>query len=116
MEPADGDGRADKIPVFADGLNIPTGIALGYGGTWVLNSPDLLCLRDTDGDGRADRSEVVVTGFGRADAHELPSTLTWGPDGWLYGFNGVFNPTRISSGVQEYASPCALSRLHPRTP
>ena len=62
----------------------------------MLNAPDLLFLRDTDGDGRADR-EVVVTGFGRADTHELPSTLTWGPDGWLYGLNGVFNPSRVES-------------------
>jgi len=115
LEDTDGDGRADKITVFAGGLNIPTGIAIGYGGAWVLNAPDLLWLRDTDGDGRADRSEVVVTGFGRADAHELPSTLTWGPDGWLYGFNGVFNPSRISSGGQEYAFTCALWRVHPRT-
>jgi hypothetical protein len=62
--------------VFADGLNIPTGLAVGYGGVWVLNAPDLLVLVDTDGDGRADKSEVVVTGFGRADAHELPRPFT----------------------------------------
>ena len=115
LEDTDGDGRADKFTVFAGGLNIPTGIAVGYGGAWVLNAPDLLWFPDADGDGRADRSEVVVTGFGRADAHELPSTLTWGPDGWLYGLNGVFNPSRILSGGQEYAFTCALWRVHPRT-
>jgi putative heme-binding domain-containing protein len=115
LEDTDGDGRADQVTVFAGGLNIPTGIATGYGGAWVLNAPDLLFLRDTDGDGRADRTEVVVTGFGRADVHELPSTLTWGPDGWLYGLNGVFNPSRIVSGGQDYAFTCALWRVHPRT-
>ena len=115
LEDADGDGRAEKVTVFADGLNIPTGIAIGYGGVWVLNAPDLLFLRDADGDGRADQTEVVVTGFGRADVHELPSTLTWGPDGWLHGFNGVFNPGRIVSGGKEYAFTCALWRVHPRT-
>jgi hypothetical protein len=26
-------------------LNIPTGVAVGYGGVWVLNSPDLLFFR-----------------------------------------------------------------------
>jgi putative membrane-bound dehydrogenase-like protein len=81
----DGDGRADKFTIFADGLNIPTGLAVGYGGVWVLNDRDLLFLVDTVDDGRADKTEVVVTGFGRTDAHELPSTLTCGPDGWLYG-------------------------------
>jgi putative membrane-bound dehydrogenase-like protein len=115
LEDTDQDGRADKFTVFAGGLNIPTGIAVGYGGVWVVNAPDLLFLQDTDGDGRADRTEVVVTGFGRADTHELPSTLTWGPDGWLYGFNGVFNPSRIRSGSKDHAFTCALWRVHPRT-
>jgi putative heme-binding domain-containing protein len=115
LEDTDRDGRADKVTVFADGLNIPTGVAVGYGGVWVLNAPDLLFLRDEDGDGRADRSEVVVTGFGRTDTHELPSTLTWGPDGWLYGLNGVFNQSRVRSGGKEFAFTCALWRVHPRT-
>jgi hypothetical protein len=48
-------------------------------------------MQDTDGDGKADKQEVVVTGFGRDDTHELPNSLTWGPDGYLYGLNGVFN-------------------------
>ena len=86
--------RCDKVTVFAEGLNIPSGIAVGHGGVWVANSPDLLFLQDTDGDLKADKTEVVVTGFGRTDTHELPNSLTWGPDGWLYGLNGVFNYSR----------------------
>src|ERR1700761_3659050 len=61
MEDTDGDGRMDKFTVFAEGLNIPSGIAVGAGGVWVANAPDILFLQDTDGDGRADKSEVVVT-------------------------------------------------------
>jgi putative heme-binding domain-containing protein len=115
LEDTDGDGRADRFTVFADGLNIPTGVAVGHGGVWVLNAPDLLFMQDRDGDGRADSREVVVTGFGRADTHELPSTLTWGPDGWLYGLNGVFNPSRIRSRGKEFAFTCALWRIDPRS-
>src|SRR5207248_6739423 len=37
LEDTDGDGRADKVTVFAGGLNIPTSIAVGYGRAWVLN-------------------------------------------------------------------------------
>src|SRR6059058_5616433 len=95
LEDTDGDGKADKFTVFADGLNIPSGVAVGHGGVWVANSPDILFLQDTDGDGKADRREVVVSGFGRHDTHELPNSLTWGPDGWLYGLNGVFNPADV---------------------
>jgi putative heme-binding domain-containing protein len=116
LEDTDGDGRADRITVFAEGLNIPSGIAVGHGGVWVANSPDILFLKDTDGDGRADSKEVVATGFGRFDTHELPSSLTWGPDGWLYGWNGVFNPAKVTSkNGKTYEFTCAIFRIHPRT-
>jgi putative membrane-bound dehydrogenase-like protein len=115
LEDTDGDGGADRFTVFADGLNIPSGIAVGHGGVWVANAPDLLYLQDTDGDGRADRQEVVVTGFGRADTHELPNSLTWGPDGWLYGINGVFNPSHIEYRGKTFDFTCALFRVHPKS-
>src|SRR5438552_17404918 len=114
LEDTDADGRADKVTIFADGLNIPTGVAIGYGGVWVLNAPDLLFMREKDG--KEISREVVVTGFGRTDTHELPSSLTWGPDGWLYGLNGVFNESRVrSNNGKEYSFTCALWRVHPRT-
>ncbi len=109
LEDTDADGRADRFSVFAEGLNIPTGVAVGHGGVWVLNAPDLLFMREKDG------REVVVTGFGRTDTHELPNSLTWGPDGWLYGLNGVFNQSRVASEGREYRFTCALFRVHPRT-
>ncbi len=124
LEDTDGDGKVDKTTVFAEGLNIPSGIAVGYGGVWVANSPDILFLQDTDGDLKADRTEVVVTGFGRTDTHELPNSFTWGPDGWLYGLNGVFNHShvRYSESNPHYNADhpgweftCALWRIHPRT-
>jgi putative membrane-bound dehydrogenase-like protein len=67
MEDTDGDGAMDKFTIFAEGLNIPSGIAVGSGGVWVANAPDILFLQDTDGDGKADKREVVVSGFGRDD-------------------------------------------------
>jgi putative heme-binding domain-containing protein len=115
LESTRGDGHYDKITVFADGLNIPSGIAVGHGGVWVANSPDILFLQDTKGTGKADRKEVVVTGFGRADTHELPNSLTWGPDGWLYGLNGVFNQSHVQHGGKDFRFTCALFRIHPRT-
>ena len=114
LEDTDGDGRADKVTIFADGLNIPTGVAVGYGGVWVLNAPDLLFLREENG--KEVSREVVLTGFGRTDTHELPNSLTWGPDGWLYGLNGVFNQCSIqSNNGKRYDFNCALWRVHPRT-
>lgn len=123
-EDTDGDGKCDKFTVFAEGLNIPSGIAVGHGGVWVANAPDILFLQDTDGDGKADKQEVVVTGFGRDDTHELPNSLTWGPDGYLYGLNGVFNYSHIKypKGSPHFDEKhpgwkftCALFRIHPVT-
>src|SRR5262245_24128919 len=114
LEDTDQDGRTDRVTTFAEGLNIPTGVAVGYGGVWVLNAPDLLFLREKKG--KESSREVVLTGFGRTDTHELPNSLTWGPDGWLYGLNGVFNQSRVrSNNGKEYQFNCALWRVHPRT-
>ncbi|MFM8930561.1 MAG: PVC-type heme-binding CxxCH protein, partial [Gemmataceae bacterium] len=49
------------------------------------------------------------------DTHELPSALTFGPDGWLYGLNGVFNPSVIRHQGKENTFTCAMWRLHPIT-
>jgi putative heme-binding domain-containing protein len=115
LEDTDGDGKADKATVFAEGLNIPSGIAVGHGGVWVGNSPDILFYPDADRDGVADGPpRVIVTGFGRADTHELPNSLTWGPDGWLYGWNGVFNPSKITYRGKTHEFTCAIFRIHPR--
>ena len=125
LEDTDGDGKCDKFSIFLDGLNIPSGIAVGHGGVWIANSPDILFVPDADRDGKPDGPpQVVVTGFGRTDTHELPNSLTWGPDGWLYGLNGVFNYSHVKysetnpnfkADHQGWPLTCAMFRLHPRT-
>ena len=79
LEDKDQDGKADKISTFADGLNMPTGFALGHGGVYLAEGPDLLHLRDTDGDGKADQREVLFTGFGTGDTHQNINSLAWSP-------------------------------------
>jgi putative membrane-bound dehydrogenase-like protein len=109
------DGKASKVTTFAEGLNIPSGIAVGHGGVWVANAPDILFYK-VGKDGKAEgKPEVVVTGFGRTDTHELPNSLTWGPDGWLYGWNGVFNHSHVKHRGKEYRFTCAIFRIHPKT-
>ncbi len=125
LEDTDGDGKADKFSIFADGLNIPSGIAVGHGGVWVANAPDILFYPDANRDAKPDgEPQVVVTGFGRDDTHELPNSFTWGPDGWLYGLNGVFNRSRVKYGEKNpnykadhpgWDFTCALFRIHPVT-
>lgn len=89
-------GRAAKVSVFAEGLNICSGIeALPGGRVIVANAPDILLLTDTDGDGASDTREVLYTGFARDDTHELPNSFTWGIDGWLYGLQGHVNVSDV---------------------
>lgn len=119
LEDSDGDGLADKVKVFVDGLNLATGILIGNGGVYVGQAPHLLFFQDTDGDDVADKREVVMTGFGLEDRHELLNGFTWGPDGWLYMTHGVFTHSKVKDpnnpnddGVIMTA---AVARFHPRT-
>jgi putative membrane-bound dehydrogenase-like protein len=119
LEDTDADGRADRVHVWADGLNLATGLLLGDGGAYVGQAPHLLFLEDTTGDDRANRREVLMTGFGLQDRHELLNGFAWGPDGWLYMTHGVFTYSTVrqtgdadDDGVQMNA---ALARFHPRT-
>jgi len=54
LEDTNRDGKADRLTVFADGLYIPTGFALGDGGVYISQQPNLMFLQDTNGDGKAD--------------------------------------------------------------
>ncbi|HSY19950.1 MAG TPA: PVC-type heme-binding CxxCH protein, partial [Candidatus Acidoferrales bacterium] len=118
LEDTRGDGHADKVTVFADGLNLATGIQLGYGGAFVGQAPDLLFLADTNHDDKADRRTVLMTGFGLEDRHELLNGFTWGPDGWLYMTHGVFTHSKVK--MPEASAPgvevtAAVARYQPRT-
>jgi len=119
LEDTDADGRADKVTVFADGLNLATGVAIGNGGVYVGQAPDLLFFEDSNGDDKADKRTVLKTGFGLEDRHELLNGFTWGPDGWLYMTHGVFTHSKVRNpddpkddGVVMDA---AIGRYHPRT-
>ncbi|TWT38599.1 PVC-type heme-binding CxxCH protein [Blastopirellula retiformator] len=88
-EDTDGDGVYDKQKTFVDGLNIATSALPGRGGVWVMNPPYLLFYPDQDQNDVPDGDpEVHLAGFGMADTHAVANSLTWGPDGWLYGAQG----------------------------
>jgi putative membrane-bound dehydrogenase-like protein len=118
LEDTDNDGRADKVTVFADGLNLATGLQLGNGGVYVGQAPDLLFLQDTNHDDVADTRTTLLTGFGLEDRHELLNGFTWGPDGYLYMTHGVFTHSKVR--IPEASAPgvevtAAVARFQPRT-
>src|SRR5262245_24310242 len=82
-EDLDGDGRMDTFKDFVTDLNLCSGMAIGYGGVFVVQSPYLLFYADKNGDDVPDgEPEVLLKGFGMEDTHALANSLTWGPDGW----------------------------------
>ncbi len=104
--------------MFAQGLNLVSGIEVGYGGVFVGAAPELLFIPDRNHDDKADGPPVVLLdGFGFQDTHEVLNSFLWGPDGWLYGNQGVFNTARIGRpGVPASERPelrAGVWRYHP---
>lgn len=96
LEDTDGDGLMDSARDFVAGLNLASGFAFGDGGVYVLNAPYLLFYPDRDRDDVPDADpDVLLAGFGLEDAHSVANSLTWGPDGWLYGLQGSTVTARI---------------------
>jgi putative membrane-bound dehydrogenase-like protein len=93
LEDTDGDGKADKVTVFCDGLSLATGIQVGNGGVYVGQAPYLYfypIISDGPEGPKAGARQTLLTGFGLDDRHELLNSFCWGPDGWLYFTQGVF--------------------------
>ena len=95
-------GHARKITVFADGLNIPSGVQPlprkpGAKGDSVIvySIPNIWLLTDTDGDGRADTREVLYGTAGFLDTHGGMSSFLYWIDGWIYGTHGFRNHSEI---------------------
>ena len=97
LEDANGDGRADKVTVFADQLNIPIGL-IPYGdGVICFSIPNIWFLRDTDGDDQCDVREVLYGPFDTTrDTHGMCNAFRRGEDGWIYACHGFNNRSDVA--------------------
>ncbi len=116
LEDTDLDGKLDKRTVFAEKLNLVSGLEIGFGGVWVGAAPYLLFIPDKNGDDVPDGipmkaaepmpevkfpldvppgTQVLLDGWGYEDTHETLNSFIWGPDGWLYGCHGVFTHSAV---------------------
>jgi putative membrane-bound dehydrogenase-like protein len=117
FEDTDGDGKFNRRTVFKEGLNLVSGLEVGFGGVWVGAAPYLMFIPIADGDEPkpAGEPKILLDGWAYQDTHETLNTFKWGPDGWLYGCHGVFTHsnvgkpgapdserTRINAGIWRY--------------
>ncbi|MEX2344565.1 MAG: PVC-type heme-binding CxxCH protein [Balneolaceae bacterium] len=97
LEDTDGDGKADKQTIFADGLHLPVGFELTPEGVYISQGTNLMLYTDTDGDDRADQSEIILSGFDDHDTHHAHSAYTSDPSGAIYMGEGVFLHTNVET-------------------
>jgi glucose/arabinose dehydrogenase len=116
LEDSAGTGKATKATVFADGLYLPTGLALGDGGAYVGCQPNVWFLKDTTGAGVADHRERILLGFGNADSNRGVNNFRWGPGGDLYFNEGVYNYAQVETpyGLRRNFN-AAVYRYEPQT-
>ena len=90
-------GKIAKTTTFIDGLNCPTGFQFYKDGVLLMQSPDLLYVRDTDGDGKADTTERVLHGLDAADSHHETNSICLEPGGAVYLSDGVFHRSNVET-------------------
>ncbi len=88
LEDSDGDGRIDRMTVFADRLPPCYGVIAARDGVIALCAPDIVFLADRDGDGKAEVREKLFTGFGVGELWTRISNPRWGVDNWIYAASG----------------------------
>ena len=118
LEDTDNDGLFDKRKVFWDKGNYLTGLQLGFGGVYICCSPNVSFIPDRDGDDVPDGEPIVLLdGWSTKGVHNVVNGLTWGPDGWLYGCNGITSPSKVGKpgtpDDERIDINCGIWRYHP---
>lgn len=118
LEDTNGDGTFDSRKVFLDnGVNFSS-VEYGFGGIFVTAIPNLLFIPDANHDDVPDGPpQILLDGFDLKAVHNVANGLVWGPDGWLYGCNGILSNSRVGPpGIaDENRIPinCGIWRYHP---
>ena len=106
LEDTNSDGKADKVTVFASGINIGSALTFANGGLIVAALPNMLFFKDTNGDDKADVRQILSSGWGVRDTHGQASNLQYGLDNYIWGsigYNGGnVNGKQFSQGAYRF--------------
>jgi putative membrane-bound dehydrogenase-like protein len=83
------DGQFEKSEVFADRLDMPTGLALWKDGAVITLAGQVVWFQDTDGDLKSDAQQVWIEGFAKENEQLRANHPRLGPDGWWYIASGL---------------------------
>ena len=114
----DGTGHFKSRKVFLDNGTNLSGIEVGFGGVWLCSTPNLIYIPlDESGDKPAGAPQILLDGWSLQAKHNVFNRLTWGPDGWLYGCNGILETSYVGKPgtPQNQRTPinCGVWRYHP---
>ena len=117
-EPTKEGGWSSKV-FLEKGVNL-SGIVIGHGGVWLTSVPNLLFVRtDSDTDKPLAPAQVMLDGWSLKTKHNVVSNINWGPDGWLYGLNGIQSESRVGApgtpDAKRTKMDCGVWRFHPTT-
>src|SRR5438067_524378 len=121
FEDTDDDGEFDVRQVVYDRGSNLSGIELGHGGVWLCSTPNLVfvpCDFNADKPAPTGKPEVVLDGWNVKDTkHNIFNSLIWGPDGWLYGCNGIQSQSKVgrpgAAAKDRVEMNCGVWRYHP---
>lgn len=89
LEDTDGDGRFEKVTIFADQLLFATGLQPWKGGVIVTLAGDVYWMKDTNNDGKADVREHWFTGFKQDNPQLRANHPTFAYDNHIYLSSGI---------------------------
>jgi putative membrane-bound dehydrogenase-like protein len=121
FEDTNGDGHFDvRHVVYDQGSNL-SGIELGHGGIWLCSTPNLVflpCDFNADKPTPTGKPEIILDGWNVKDTkHNIFNSLIWGPDGWLYGCNGIQSQSKVgrpgTPDKDRTQINCGVWRYHP---
>src|SRR5262249_50355156 len=98
--------------VFADKLNIPTGMLISRGGVIVFDSGQTVFLKATKGDDKADVREVLFGTWSRPDTHGTASNMQYGLDNWVWAMQG-YNHSLLRVGGETHEFRQGFFRFRP---